>query len=195
MESSESVGSAPLSLTDRLVAGDPAALEELVEESLLGIERFVRARPALVAWIGESVDDLVQSIRAEALERMREGFEYRDHARFLAWLDRLAATCMMAKARNKPLEQVSISEISAIVAFSPEWCGSLEELNRLVEVLEGLPRNYGRSIYLRKTVGLGYPEIAEVLGGTEHRCWLVCKRALSLLVARYNAALPPSYVR
>ena len=117
-------------------------------------------------------DDLAQDLTQDvfmrafrAYGRLRHGSNHR------AWLYKIATNCAYTalKQEKRLLGSTPIDDethhITADTEQSPDHEFVLgETLEKIQKSIHGLPRKQGAAVVMRYLQGLGYPEIAEVLG-------------------------------
>jgi len=115
----------------------------------------------------ESVNDVVQEVFIRVYRNIDK---FRGDSRFYTWLYRIAkntALCELKRAyRHRELSGLEIDQND--IAFAGESLDSAYANNRMAKIIDNalvsLPTKLRIAIVLREKKGLGYDEIAEVLG-------------------------------
>lgn len=187
------------SLVERHRAGDPEALNSLVERYYPRVRRIVgvRLRSRLLALT--SVDDVVQDVFVRVLQGL-ERYETRDDARWIDWVARVAEReiCGQARAqRTQKRDGPLVDLVRSAVGSSATWSIAAEtaglaskvanvELEGLVDqTLSELLEAQREVILLREYAGLDWRSIAELMNRpTPEACQELHRRALKELGAR-----------
>jgi len=141
----------------RIVAGDPAGMELLVE----GYKDLVRG--ILVRFVGlDAADDLSQEVFLRAYTNM-EGF--RGEASLGWWISRIASNCGRRFLKRK--KQVCI-DIQSVVLEAPtpgpeDVCLQDADRARARRALHQIPGGDREILLLREVLGLSYDDIREKL--------------------------------
>ena len=159
-----------LALARRITSGDEQAFNEFFEEFFPRLYRFCVSR------LDEEsiIEDMVQNTMIKAIRNM-EG--YRGEAAIFTWLCQICRNEInmhfRKAARSLPAVTADDESIRPILealesSESPVDDYYAEQTRRLViEVLDFLPRNYGRALEWKYIWGLSVSEIAEKLQLTE----------------------------
>lgn len=146
-------------LVARLRAGDPLALEELVEAFQ---PRMLRLVHRLLGWSGDA-EDLVQDVFVAALENLPR---FRGEARLSTWLTAIAVNRCRAHMRWRRLRETALQlmfhRLSAAPNGRPPGHNEIhDEVRRAVRTLRS---RYREVVVLRYFEELSNAEVAEVLG-------------------------------
>jgi RNA polymerase sigma-70 factor (ECF subfamily) len=157
-------------LCDAFLAGDEAAFGTLVERHralVFALMRRYTARP-------EDAADLAQQSFLRALEASRRVFSRwspTGPTPFRAWLVRIALNLAKSHARQglrwRRVEQVEASTAAAPNESAQEALERAERERRVRAAVLALPRRQREVLTLRVDGGLGFRDIAEMLGITE----------------------------
>jgi len=199
-------------LVDAAVAGNSAAIEQLLERHLPGLRAYIRLRAGAGLRARESSSDIVQSVCRDVLENMGR-FRYPGEAAFRAWLYATAMRKIADRAEywraamRDPAREVRLSpgsatrpsgtddarlaEVYRASFFSPSQAAmGREALVRLESAFEKLPEDYREVIVLSRIVGLSRAEIAEKMGRTEASVRNLVSRALAELAEHLEGETP-----
>lgn len=188
-------------LTQRLAAGDRAAIEPLLERHLPGLRVWVRSQcgPELNAL--ESQSDLCQSVCREVLEKV-DRFRYEGEGAFRHWLYTTASRKIRNKqrywlaqqrdvGRNKRMLQDSSSGAEAdLVDCYASFCtpsedaSAKEEIERIERAISELSDEHREIILLAKMCELSHSEIAVRLDRSEGAVRALLFRALASLASK-----------
>ena len=170
-------------------AGDPGALESLLERFLPDLRAFARLHMGPLAW-HESSSDLVQSVCRHVLADL-DGFDYRGEAAFRKWLLVACANRMRDRRKYWVREVRDARRTTGITDSVAEQAvqfqtpsGELlrrEELDRLQAALDRLPDEYREVVTLSRLCGMSHREIAEQRGSSEGATRMLLHRALARL--------------
>ncbi len=153
-----------LDLIARWRAGDERAATMLVERHAPALARFVAS---VMGRDRSDVDEVVQDTFVRAFGGL-EGF--RGESAFRTWLFTIARRLVMDRrraAKRRP-ESVEVQDDDVATEFDPLDTLVAEEMEaRLRRVVERLTPTQREVFALRVSEGLGYREIAEVVGTTE----------------------------
>ena len=164
-------------LIERHRAGDPAALEELIEHYYPRIERMIRVRLGATLAARTTVADVVQDVFVRLLKDLDQ-FEPREDARWIDWIARLVQNELSNQMRRERTLKRSEPEVdrrrgstASRTSFSvpAETSGvpskvARDELARIVdECLTQLPEVHREVILLRDYAGADWKDIAEKL--------------------------------
>lgn len=180
---------------ERLAAGDPGAVDELLNAHLPDLRTFVRLRAGPFLRDYESSSDLVQSVCREILTQ-RERFQYPGEEGFRRWLyttvvrkiskraDHHRAQCRDV-GRNVPLAEESkggslLDSYRRFASPSADMQAG-EEIKRIEEAFDQLPDDYREVVTLARIAGLPHKEIAERMGRSEGSVRMLLFRALERL--------------
>ena len=152
-------------LVEQVLAGDPAAFEELVERyqtRLFGLARHYTKNPV-------EVEDLVQDTLLKAYSRLSS---FQRQSSFYTWLYRIGTNTILdwlkRQGRN-PVQSVEDPEMSpgrdSVSVVRPEGQLEQEEIAAITKQVMGeLPEIFRTVLVLREFEDLAYQEIADVLG-------------------------------
>lgn len=181
------------------VAGNRAALEDLLVRHLPDLRAFVRLRIDPMLRAHESGSDLVQSVCREVLANPGR-FEFKGETEFRSWLygavlHRIAAHrehYLAAKRRppGPPLDNAA-QMLSAVYTtrFDPAQAVAKKELvERLEQAFDVLSEDQREVVTLHRLVGLQHKEIAAQLGRTEDATRQLLHRALAQLAVALRSA-------
>lgn len=188
-------------LVESAVHGDRAAVDQLLERYMPGLEAFVRLRSGKFLLAKESSSDIVQSVCREVLQDAGD-FRYTSEAHFKHWL----FTTAMRKIANRyeyyradkrdPAKEVRIEALASDASSGGEAqlyktyqtvCGpgevaaAREQIAVIEEAFAKLPENYRDVILLSRIVGLSAAEIAVQTGRNEGAVRTLLSRALTKL--------------
>ncbi len=182
----------------------PPDYESLFQRNLPRLVAFIRARAGRAIAARESAVDLAQSVCREVLADMGE-FEYRGDEAFRAWLFAQATRKILDRnrylhrerrdiAREQPAapsedEAGSLLQAYATMCTPSRQVAAREELQRIEAAVGSLPEAQRDAVTLSRLMGLGYPEIATIMGCTESAVRGLVARGLAALAARLA---PPS---
>lgn len=146
-----------LALVDRLQAGDPGAVDEVVD---------AYSRP-LFAFILRTVDDhaAAEDIYQETWIRVvRHIGGFRREARFSTWLFQIALNlCRSAMRRGMNREHVSLEDAPELVQDPDVDAGSILRAGQVRKIVAGLPEKMREVVILRYFHDKSEQEIAEIL--------------------------------
>jgi RNA polymerase sigma factor (sigma-70 family) len=161
-----SPGSMTADLFDRARAGDREALDEIFERHLPMLRRWASGR--LPRWARDLTDtaDLVQDTLTDSLKHL-DRFEHRGEGAFLAYLRQAVINRIRNELRRTVRRGVAAPLDSGLEEHgtSPlEAAIGSEMLAQYDAALERLTPEEREAVLARVEVGLGYEEIARVLG-------------------------------
>jgi RNA polymerase sigma-70 factor (ECF subfamily) len=175
-------------LVQGISQGDAIALEELLQRSLPGLQRFIRLRAGRLLLAREESSDLVQSTCREILQHM-DRFHYESEEAFQKWLYATALRKILDRARyyqadkrDADRETTPGSNAAYKTFTTPSQCAmSREELTRVQEAYGKLPPDYREIILLSRVLGLPHAEISQQMGRSEGAVRVLLSRALARL--------------
>jgi len=168
------------------------------ERSLAPLVAFVRVRlgPALAA--RESATDLAQSVCREVLEDL-DDLDYRGETAFRGWLYQQAVRKILDRDRYYHRERRDIGrEVSPagpeddfdalaqcyVSICSPsDHVAAREQLAKVESAIASLPEPQRDAVTMSRLMGLGYAEIAEVMGCSESAVRGLTARGLTVVSA------------
>ena len=184
---------------ERASRGDPAAVEQLLQEHLPRLHAFVRLRMGALLRSREESGDLVQSVCRVILTR-RDEFRHAGDEAFRRWLFTTAQRVVADKVkywrrarrdagREQPpaLEEEEVASISAVFGtlLTPSRVASARErLARFERAFAALPDDHREVISLARVLDLPHREVAQRLGRSELATRALLHRALAALALR-----------
>ena len=160
----------------RCQAGDAAALGELIARYSPGVRFYLRKMAGQAA-----ADDLLQEVWVDVYRKIN-GLKRVDA--FGAWVYRIARDRAYRELRRRGVGRVWVDqEVVEGVVEEQEDGFSEEEAAGVRAALDGLPVEQREVLLLRFVEGMGYEEIAEVIGtavGTVRSRIFYGKRALRM---------------
>ncbi len=176
-------------LLDRVRAGEPAALDELLGRAL-GIARRYSA-----AVCGQA-PDREDAVQEALLQTFRHARGIREPRAFRSWLYRAVKNaCLIGRRRSGVARATSsLDDHAGVEAVDPARLAddrllAAEDRQRVRLALEALPPSYREAVFLRDFEGLSTREVARVLGITEANVKVRLHRAHAQLRRRLNPAL------
>jgi RNA polymerase sigma-70 factor (ECF subfamily) len=189
-------------LIESATRGDVAAVEQLLDRYLPGLEAFVRLRSGKAILARESAGDLVQSICREVLQDL-DDFHYENELHFKRWLYTTALRKIANRYEYYRAEKRDINKERPLDAGANTTNSSVgperlleayrsvctpsrqlmlkEELARVELAFEKLPDEYREIILLSKILGMSHGEVAQQLGKSEGATRSLLFRALGRL--------------
>lgn len=185
-------------LVDGASAGDPVAMEMLLEKQLPALRAFVRLRAGQHVRAHESSSDLVQSVCREVLQDLPR-FHYTSEAAFRGWLYESALHKIYDRQRYWRAQKRDASRecelaADATTAHAPglleryaSFCTpsrsamAHEEIERIESAFETLPDDYRRVIALTRIAGLSHADAAREMNRSEDSVRNLLSRALARL--------------
>ena len=176
-------------------AGDPAAIESLLERHLPGLRAFLRLRMGGELRAKESASDLAQSTCREILEHM-DRYRYRGTENFRYWLFATAQRKLQnrvaywrADKRDVGLEagrgdgsrEESLAAFYGSLSTPSRSLMRRERIEALEAAFDRLSETHREVILLSRVVGLPHAEIARVMDRTEEATRSLLHRALAQL--------------
>jgi RNA polymerase sigma-70 factor (subfamily 1) len=172
-------------LADAAVAGDTAALEQLLLLKFPVLERHVEPRIPADARRQLGVDDVLQEVLTQAFRDIKQ-FQYHDDSSFLAWLKTIAdhrlADALKRIGRKKRggdqhrLTSGDFAKTSTVAMFLdivahdsrvPDDSAVRREATQAIHIaLASLPENQREVLFARYIEGLEVEKIAERTGRT-----------------------------
>ena len=154
------------SLVDEVLAGSPSAFSVLVKRYTDRLYRVVFA----VVGEGAAAEDVLQETFLRAYAGLAS---FSRRSQFRTWLYRIAlneayrARRSVSRQRERPFSQLGGDALRPLLEERAAPASPGDESRRhVLELLDGLPREYREAMLLRHVDGLSYVEIAEVLGTT-----------------------------
>lgn len=182
-------------LVDAATAGDPLALDALLQRYLPGVRAYLRVRAGAIL-DKESVSDLAQSVCRDVLENL-DRFRFDGEDGFKRWLFKTAQRKILdryefyaAARRDHRREEAPARDLADTLACygslpSPSRAAvAREELERVERALEDLPDEQREVIVLAKIVGLSRAAIAAEMGKNEGAVRMLLHRGLARLAER-----------
>lgn len=191
-------------LVGRAARGDRNAREVLLEKHLHPLRAFVRLRLGRLIRSKESSADIVQSVCAEAVDRLDRQL-YSDEVVFRNWLFRRAERKILDRGRYYRRERRDAArEVQAGSLSESDWDPALlecyrtlftgsrhalarEELARVEEAFDQLRPRDREIITLSRLAGLSHQEIADRLGQSNEAIRARLCRALARLTTLLDA--------
>lgn len=184
-------------LVEQARAGDPQAVESLLERVLPSLRAFVRLKTGKLLRAKESNSDLVQSVCREVLADMGR-FDYRDEGVFRWWLYETALRKILDRqryyladkrdaARETQLQDGPTAGDSALLqsyaCFLTPSAEAIahEEVEHLEQAFDQLPEHYREVIVQARIMGFTQAEIARRMGRSEASVRNLLPRALARL--------------
>jgi len=170
-------------------AGDSQALDGILRDHLPMLVQWLDRRVGGGLRARESISDLAQSVCREVLQDLH-AVDVANEQQFCSWLlaqagrkivDRYRFHSSAKRAFSREGLPVSQCDASATAPTPSRHAVAREELDRVMELLAGLPEAQREAVVLHRLVGLDYDEVAQRLGRTE--------AAVRALVARGLAAV------
>ena len=186
----------------RASQGDAAAIDELLERHLPGLQQYVRRNISPLVLAKESASDLVQSVCREVLADL-PGFQYQGEAAFRAWLHQAALRKLIDRQRYYRAEKrdpaheiaaaggdsLSRDELTLLATSLGSPSGEAErkeDLGRLERGLAELSEADRRLLRMIFVEGLTHAQAADRLGTSE----VNSRKQLSRALARLSRHLP-----
>ncbi|HEY3673683.1 MAG TPA: RNA polymerase sigma factor [Acidimicrobiia bacterium] len=165
-------------------AGDDDAFGALYRAHVEAVRRYVRARTDRTV-----ADDLTAETFARAYRALPR-YELRG-APFRAWLYRIAANLVIARARRAVCAEAprGLAELDRVIVPSPDHAEAVvaaKESSELVECLGRLSGSHEQVLRLRYLSELSVSETADALGLKEPAVRSLTYRALRSLRAEYS---------
>jgi len=172
------------SLIARIRAGDEAARELLLERYLPALRRWAHGRlPARARHLVDT-DDIVQITLVRTFQKVKE-FEPRHRGAFFAYLRRALQNQIRDQLRAAE-RRPKLPLLAEPVAIQPspleEAIGS-ERLQAYEDALEQLTDQQREAVIMRVELGIGYEEIAEVIGSPS---WNAARMVISRALVRLS---------
>lgn len=168
------------SLILRIRRGDETAEERLMRRFLPRLQSWAHGRLPSPARHLADTDDLVQNTFIKTLKRVK-GFEPRHRGAFFAYLRRALQNQIrdqLRSARHRPGRQLLREPAAADPSPLEEAIGN-DRLRAYEAALDRLEEAQKEAVVLRVELGLGYKEIADVIGSpTPNAARMVVSRAL-----------------
>lgn len=139
-------------------SSDKAAFKDLYEKWVTPVYRYFLHRVNNA----KEAEDLTSQVFLKVCEQLPN---YRENGRFPAWLFTIVRHQNADHFRSKPPVVPLAEETLPADALNPlEHATRTDDLQRLEELLQALPEEEQELIRLRFVVGLGYKDIAVILG-------------------------------
>lgn len=174
-------------LFDAARAGDPAAIDRLIEHHLPRLHAYVRLRLGAEVRAREASMDVVQSVCRELLAAA-PGFEFRGEERFRDWLFTSALNKIRDKqrfhgrdkrdaARERPVDDGELVRAASYLTPSVDAIGR-ETAQALADAMAALSDEHREVVTLARVVQLPHAVIAESMGRSEAAVRQLLVRAL-----------------
>ena len=166
-------------------AGDRVAGDALIGRWFDPICRFFRSK------LGDDVEDLIQRTFLDCLEsreRLRE-------ASFRSFLFAVARNRLFDELRRglrRPVDMLGTISIADLRSTPSLRVARAQSADGIVQAMQALPLDLQMTLELAYWEGLSGPEIAAVLGVSEHTVRSRLSRARALLRAQLDPALSPN---
>lgn len=188
-------------LLEQAAAGEPDAIQSLLERYLTGLRGFIRLRAGPLIREREEVSDLVQTVCVEVMKKM-DRFQHGGETEFKHWLYATALRQVRNRVKYWRREKRSASRE---LSFDSKTGGpgrsgmrdlldtyttlttpsrrlmSGEEVRRIEAAFDLLSDDHKRVITLARLVGLSHQEIAAKMGRSEEAVRALLHRALAAL--------------
>lgn len=174
----------------------PPELDALFARHLPPLVAFVRARAGRALAGRESAIDIAQSVCREVLQDMGK-LEYRGDDAFRGWLFMQASRKILDRnrflhreRRDIGREETSDAEAASLLTAyatlgTPSRCASArEELARIESAVQDLPEAQRDAVAMSRLMGMGYPQIAELMGLSESAVRGLVARGLAAIAAK-----------
>jgi RNA polymerase sigma-70 factor (ECF subfamily) len=177
----------------------PPTLDELVAKHHAAVHAYVRLHAGAALRTAESCSDITQEVALKALAA-RDRFEFRGEREFRSWMIQTTKFVLedrrkrfRAAARN-PERAVPIDE-QLLMSYRSFWTPSREaiareELARVELAFERLSEEHREVISLVRVWGLGYREVAKLMGRSEDAVRMLLCRGLARLAGEMAGARP-----
>lgn len=172
------------SLIARIRAGDEAAQELLLQRHLPALRRWAQGRVPVRARHLVDTDDIVQNTLIRTLDKVKD-FEPRHKGAFFAYLRRALQNQIrdqLRAAQRRP-KQPLLVEPAAIQPSPLEEAIGSERLEAYEDALEQLTEQQREAVIMRVELGIGYEEIAEVIGSPS---WNAARMVISRALVRLS---------
>ena len=178
----------------RVLAGEPEAYDELVEQHRPGLVRFID----LLVWDDDEAENLAQEALARAFAQLAE---FRCEMRFGAWLRGIALNLCRTHLRNKArhAKLAGPGQLAAVPAEAGRRRGVLSAILRqetaghLDEAIRLLPEALREAFVLHAAEGLAYDEIGQILNVSAGTARVRAHRARTLLRDRLGPVVDTWY--
>lgn len=194
-------------LVQKASAGDPVAVDALLQRFLPGLEAYLRGNAGAGVLAKESGADLAQSVCREVLEGLAQGrMEYRGEREFKQWLYQAALFKLQNRWRYYAAERRDarretgdaaesddprVAELLASLCTPSRDAIAREDLARVSDAFRRLPAPARDVILWTRIEGLSHREVAERLGVSEAHSRVLLSRALARLATLARGAHPP----
>ncbi len=185
---------ADITLAQKILAGDEAAVRQLFDGCFPPLYRFAVAR---LNYDADQAEDVVQATFCTALSKLHT---YRGEAAILTWLFTLCRHELSAHYRRR-----GAAPVAALLEDNPEVRAAIESLGgagesadetmergeivRLVHsILDRLPSHYGRALEWKYLEGIPVREIAARIGSSEKAAESMLTRARDAFRDAFEAA-------
>lgn len=182
-------------LVESAAAGDPAAIDALLEQNLPALRAFIRLRMGPQLRAKESSLDLVQSACREILAHI-DRYQYQGESNFRHWL----FTTALRKLKNKVVyyqaakrdvrlelspdeENEHLNQVYQTVATPSQHLQGKEQRASFEKAFEQLSEDHREVILLARVVGLSHREIASVMKRSESATRNLLYRGLAELAS------------
>lgn len=176
-------------LVDRAVAGEPAAIEELIGRILPVVVRYCRSRVSAGSPVLATADDIAQEACLAVLTAL-PSFR-REGKPFLAFVFGIAAHKVAdahrtaARTRSTPVAEVP--DTASTEGGPDQYLAATSAAALVDELLDHLPDVQREILRLRVVAGLSAEETAAALGMTTGAVRVAQHRALAKLRQRLNS--------
>lgn len=176
-------------LVDRAVAGEPAAIEELIGRILPVVVRYCRSRVSAGSPVLATADDIAQEACLAVLTAL-PSFR-REGKPFLAFVYGIAAHKVAdahrtaARTRSTPVAEVP--DTASTEGGPDQYLAATSAAALVDELLDHLPDVQREILRLRVVAGLSAEETAAALGMTTGAVRVAQHRALAKLRQRLNS--------
>ena len=183
-ESSSSDLESTASLIARIRSGDEAAQDLLLQRHLPALRRWAQGRlPARARHLADT-DDLVQNSMLRTLDKVKD-FEPRHTGAFFAYIRRALQNQIRDQLRaadRRPKQPLPVEPIAVQPSPLEEAIGR-ERLQAYEDALEQLTDQQREAVIMRVELGIGYEEIAEVIGSPS---WNAARMVVSRALVRLS---------
>ncbi len=184
------------------VAGDPRALNSVFERSMAPLVAFIRGKLGARLATRESATDLAQSVYREVIVDF-DALDYRGEEEFRSWLFQQAVRKILDRNRFHRRERRDIARdvgqeardddlgalarCYATLATPSRHAAAREDVAKFEAAIAELPDAQRDAVTMSRLMGLGYPEIADVMESSESSVRGLVARGLATLSARLTS--------
>lgn len=172
------------SLISRIREGDNLAQELLLERYLPALRRWAHGRLPLRARHLADTDDIVQITLVRTLKKVKE-FEPQHQGAFFAYLRRALQNQIrdqLRAAQRRPKQSLPDEPVAHQASPLEEAIGR-ERLEAYEKGLQQLTPQQREAVIMRVELGIGYEEIAEVIGSPS---WNAARMVVSRALVRLS---------